>query len=203
MDALVFVSNALIVGVVVLIWVAWKKARYRTPEIKRALLELSFGLVGFIGIFDLAYYLHSRPLGGASIIFLFVMLFFSVRDANRVFPRVLTFESRKTCKKITFNSLLFSEGHSCLIELSRRTSVDFALVVYYLLIVALNIPVISAFLYILFWYTGAIMLLWFPIPTVLGFSLIASAVAMAPLVYMMRKNLLKIRARELSESKLP
>ena len=203
MDALVFVSNALIVGVVVLIWVAWKKARYRIPGTKKVLLELSLGLIGFVGIFDLAYYLHSKLFGWVSIIFLFVMLFFFVRDANRVFPRVLTFESRKTCKKITLKSLLFSEGHSCLIELSRRTSVDFALVVYYLLIVAFNIPVISAFLYILFWYTGAIMLLWFPIPTVLGFSLIVSALAMAPTVYMMRKNLLKIRAKELSESKLP
>ncbi len=144
MDALVFVSNALIVGVVVLIGVAWKRARYRTPEIKRALLELSLGLIGFVGIFDLAYCLHSKLFGWVSIIFLFVMLFFSVRDANRVFPRVLTFESRKTCKKITLKSLLFSEGHSCLIELSRRTSVDFALVVYYLLIVAFNIYQLSA-----------------------------------------------------------
>ncbi len=203
MDALVFVPNALIVGVVVLIWVTWKMARYKILRTKRALIELSLGLIGFAGIFDLAYYFHSRPFGKTSIIFLFVMLFFSVGDANKAFPRVLTFESKKTCKEITLKSILFSGGHSCLIELSRRTSVDFALVVYYLLIVAFNIPVISAFLYILFWYTGAIMLLWFPIPTVLGFSLITSAMAMAPLVYMMRKNLLKIRAKELSESKLP
>ncbi|WP_297506994.1 hypothetical protein [Thermococcus sp.] len=202
MDALLLVLNVLVVGIVALLWLAWKRARYRTPEIKRALLELSLGLAGLIGIFDLACYLHSKLLGWVSIVFFFVMFFLFARDANKVVPRVLVSESERSCEKITLKSMLFSKSYFCLIELSRRTSVDFAISVYYLLIVAVLVPVIGALLYFFSWYTGVLLLLWFPIPTTLGFSLLVSVISMAPTVYMMRKNLLKIRARELSESKL-
>jgi len=203
MDPMLIMLNVLMLGIVAIIGLAWKKASYRAPEIKRALLRLSLGLAGLVGIFDLACYLHSKLLGWVSIIFFFVMLFLFAKDANKAHPKVLAFESKKPCEKITLKALLSSRNYPCLAELSRRTSVDFAVSVYYLLIVAVLVPVIGAFLYVFFWYLGVLPLLWFPIPTILGFSLIVSVLSMAPTMYLIRKSLLRMRARELSEPNLP
>ncbi len=166
-------------------------------------MGLSLGITGLVGIFDVACYLHSKFLGWISIIFFLGMLFPLAKDANKVSLRVLTLESKKSCEKITPRTILSPKSYSCLAELARRTSVDFSISVYYLLTVAVLVPVISAFLYIFFWYTGVLLFLVFPISTVVGFSLLISFISMAPAVYTMRKNLLKIRSKELSESKLP
>ncbi|WP_297503736.1 hypothetical protein [Thermococcus sp.] len=117
MEVLLPVMNLLVVGVVTLLWLVWKKARYRTPEIKKALLGLSLGITGLVGIFDVACYLHSKFLGWIPIIFFLGMLFPFAKDANKVSLRVLTLESKKSCEKITPRTILSPKSYPCLTEL--------------------------------------------------------------------------------------
>jgi hypothetical protein len=97
-------------------------------------------------------------------------------------------------------TLLSSKDYSCLAELARRTSVSFAITVYYLLIVAVLAPIFSVLLFIFFWIEG--VLYFISVSEIVGYSLLIAAIALAPPAYLLKKNLLRIRVQELSESKL-
>jgi hypothetical protein len=169
------------------------------PHLKSYVRNINLILMGFLASVDLAYYLNSRVMAWISFILLVSLAFVPFKDGERIIYNGLKIGSEKPCDRITVRSLLLSKkSDSCLIELARRTSVSFAITVYYLLIVAVLIPIFSVLLFIFFWTEG--VLYFISISEIFGYSLLIAAVIPVSTVYPLRKNLLRIRAQELSES---
>jgi hypothetical protein len=180
----------------------WASVKYGTeytklPEFARKLNVLLFLWVIFT---DLAYLLKSRVFTLLSLFFWVILLVFTLRN-REVLGNRFEVDSKKPCAKITVRTLLSRKDYSCLIELARRTSVDFAVMVWYLAIVAILVPIFFVILYAFFWVEGITYSVtpW----EILGYSLFISALAILLPAFLIRKELIKIRVREFSESQLP
>lgn len=194
------ILNLLIGGIIAAMYRVGKRRENEYPGLKKYLTRISVILAGFLAVLDLAYYLNSRVMALISFVLFLSLVPISHKDEDNLLRRRFEVESKKPCETITVKALLLSKDYSCLIELARRTSVSFAITVYYLLTVAILVPVFSGILFIFFWFEGVIYFI--SLLEVVGYSLIIAAVALAPTAYLLKRNLLKIRVRELSESKL-
>jgi len=62
------------------------------------------------------------------------------------------------------------------------------------------VPIFSALLYAFFWEEGFLYVVSFM--EILGYSITLAVLALLPTAYILRRNLVKVMARELSESQL-
>lgn len=193
------ILNLLIGGIIAAMYRVGKREN-ECPGLKKYLTKIIAILAGFLVALDLAYYLNSRVMAWISFVLFLSLIPISHKDGDNLLRRRFEVDSRKHCETITVKALLLSKDYSCLVELARRTSVSFAITVHYILTVAVLVPVFSVILFIFFWFEGLIYFI--SLLEVVGYSLIIAAVALAPTAYLLKRNLLKIRVRELSESKL-
>ncbi|MFA4662939.1 hypothetical protein QDY65_04255 [Pyrococcus kukulkanii] len=198
-DIAIVLFNILLLGIVGAIH--WSSAKYGTEYSKLPGFSRKVNTLLFIWLLvtDLAYCLRSKIFALLSSTFWIVLMVFVLRDQDVLYNR-FEVDSKRPCKSITVRALLGRESYPCLIELARRTSVDFAITVWFLLTVAILVPIFSILFYAFFWEEGVIYFVSFM--EILGYSLTITVLTLLPLAYLMRRNLQKIRIKELLESQL-